>query len=71
MPTDLHSRVQAFASRLRFPKLFGITLAILIVDVLIPDLIPFVDEILLALVTALLGSWKRGRSRPASGDDGP
>ena len=60
----IQSRVQEFASRLRFPKLFGITLAILIVDILIPDLIPFVDEILLALVTALLGSWKRRRNTP-------
>lgn len=64
MKSSIHSRVQEFASRLRFPKLFGITLAILVVDVLIPDLIPFVDEILLALVTALLGSWKRRRTTP-------
>jgi hypothetical protein len=61
---SIHSKVQEFASRLRFPKLFGITLAIFVLDVLIPDLIPFVDEILLALVTALLGSWKRRRTPP-------
>ena len=64
MKSGIHSRVEEFASRLRFPKLFGITLAVLIVDVLVPDLIPFVDEILLALVTALLGSWKRRRETP-------
>jgi hypothetical protein len=64
MNSSLHSRIQEFASRLRFPKLFGITLVILVVDVLVPDLIPFVDEILLALVTALLGSWKRRRTPP-------
>jgi hypothetical protein len=64
MNSSIHSRVQEFASRLRFPRLFGITLAILIVDLLVPDLIPFVDEILLALVTALLGSWKRRRTPP-------
>ena len=64
MNSRIHSRIQEFASRLRFPKLFGITLAIFVVDVLIPDLIPFVDEILLALVTALLGSWKRRRTPP-------
>jgi hypothetical protein len=62
---SIHARVQEFASRLRFPKLFAITLAIFIIDVLVPDLIPFVDEILLALVTALLGSWKRRREPPA------
>ena len=58
------SRIQEFASRLRFPRLFGITLAVFVVDLLVPDLIPFVDEILLALVTALLGSWKRTRTPP-------
>jgi hypothetical protein len=60
----IQSRVQVFASRLRFPKLFAITLTILVIDVLLPDVIPFVDEILLALVTALLGSWKRSRTKP-------
>lgn len=67
MGTRIQSRIQEFASRLRFPKLFAITLAILIFDVLIPDLIPFVDEILLALFTALLGSWKRRRDKPSDG----
>jgi hypothetical protein len=61
---SLNSRIQEFASRLRFPKLFAITLAIFVFDVLVPDLIPFVDEILLALFTALLGSWKRRRTDP-------
>jgi Family of unknown function (DUF6116) len=68
MKSSIHSRVQEFASRLRFPKLFGITLAILVVDLLVPDLIPFVDEILLALVTALLGSWKRRRTTAKKGN---
>ncbi len=61
---NIHARVHEFASRLRFPKLFGITLALFVFDLLIPDLIPFVDEILLALVTALLGSLKRRRTPP-------
>ncbi|HXV14181.1 MAG TPA: DUF6116 family protein [Candidatus Krumholzibacteria bacterium] len=64
MSIGIQSRVQEFASRLRFPRLFGITLAVLVVDLLVPDLIPFVDEILLALATALLGSWKRRRTPP-------
>ena len=64
MKSGIGSTVQEFASRLRFPRLFMITLVILIVDVLVPDLIPFVDEILLALFTALLGSWKRRRTDP-------
>ena len=64
MNGGIRSRVQRFASQLRFPKLFAITLGVFVFDLLIPDLIPFVDEILLALVTALLGSLKRRRTRP-------
>ena len=47
-----------FASRLKFPQLFAFAAALFFVDLLIPDLIPFFDEILLGLVTLLLGSLK-------------
>jgi len=50
---------------LRFPQLFVLTFALFILDVLIPDLIPFIDEILLALASLLLASWKK--TPPASG----
>lgn len=51
-----------YASRLRFPTLFAVTAALLLVDLLVPDFIPFVDEIVLALVTILLGTWQKQRS---------
>ena len=44
---------------LRFPQLFVLVATVLVVDLLIPDLIPFADEILLGLLTVLLGSLKR------------
>lgn len=47
------------AAQLRFPKLFALTAALFLVDLVVPDLIPFADELLLALATALLGSWRR------------
>jgi hypothetical protein len=47
---------------LRFPGLFLILALLTLVDLLIPDFIPFVDEIGLALVTMLLGSWKNRRA---------
>jgi hypothetical protein len=59
--------VARFASRLRFPWLFGITAALLVIDLLVPDAIPFVDELVLALGTLLLGSLRRRGS--GSGDD--
>lgn len=50
--------VGALAGRLRFPNLFFLTAALFVLDVLIPDFIPFVDEILLALFTVMFGMWK-------------
>lgn len=56
-----------FGSRLRFPHLFLLIAAIFILDLLIPDVIPMADEILLGLLTLLLGAWKRRgeEARPA------
>jgi hypothetical protein len=48
-----------FASRLRFPTLFKITVALLLLSWLWPfDPIPFIDEIATALATLVLASWK-------------
>jgi len=47
---------------LRFPTLFLILGFLTLLDVFIPDFIPFVDEIGLALLTLLFGMWKHRRS---------
>lgn len=49
----------AFAARLRFPQLFLLTGAVFALDLLIPDFIPFADEILLGLLTAMFGSIRK------------
>ena len=54
--------IQDFLSRLRFPYLFLLTAGVFFLDVLVPDLVPFVDEILLGLGTLLLSRLKRNRS---------
>jgi hypothetical protein len=52
-------------ARLRFPTLTAITAALFLVDLIVPDVIPFADELLLGLATALLASWrKRGSAEP-------
>lgn len=48
-----------FLSRLRFPQLFVLTVVVFLVDLAVPDVIPFVDEILLALGSLVLGSLKK------------
>lgn len=51
-----------FARGLRFPVLFGLTAAVFLVDLVVPDMIPFVDEILLGLATLVLAGWRERKS---------
>lgn len=60
--------VTRFAAGLRYPTLFGLVAALFVIDLLVPDIIPFIDEILLALGTLLLGSLRKRRARPAESD---
>jgi len=59
MTKTIRDRLIRYASRLRFPKLLALTVALFLADLLIPDLIPFVDEILLGLVATMLAMLKR------------
>jgi len=54
----LLNRLMRFAAGLRFPKLLAITAALFILDLIIPDMVPFADEILLGLLSLLLASLK-------------
>ena len=58
-----------FLGRLRFPQLFVLFLVLLGLDLVVPDLIPFADELGLALITLLLGAWKGRKSPPAVAPD--
>jgi hypothetical protein len=53
-----------FIGRLRFPQLFFIAAILLGVDLVVPDVIPFLDEALLALVTAMLAMLRRRDPQP-------
>ncbi len=61
--------VSRFAAKLRFPHLFLVTAGLFVLDLAIPDMIPFADELLLGLGTLLLGSL-RGK-RPGAKDPAP
>ena len=52
-------RLTRYASSLRFPKLLAITAALFVLDLIFPDMIPFVDEILLGLVSLLFASLRK------------
>jgi hypothetical protein len=53
--------VSRFAARLRYPQLFMMTAGLFALDLAIPDLIPFADELLLGLGTLLLAGLKKRR----------
>lgn len=59
--------VARYASRLRFPYLFLATAILFVGDFVVPDLVPFADEILLGLLTALFGTWRRRRVTDSKG----
>jgi len=58
MANPLLSPFMRFLSRLSYPRLFALTAALFAVDLVVPDIIPFVDELLLGLGTLLLANWK-------------
>lgn len=65
MPNPLLAPLLRFLGRLSHPRLFALTAALFAVDLLVPDFVPFADELLLGLGTLLLGNWKRrGRADP-------
>lgn len=48
---------------MRFPTLFLVVGGLFVLDLVVPDLIPFYDEILMAMLTVLIASIrKRGRT---------
>lgn len=50
--------VLGWARRLRYPALFKLTAGLFLVTLVVPDPIPFVDELLLGMGTLLLANWK-------------
>ncbi len=57
--TPIVAFLMRYAQRLRFPTLFVIAASLFLVDLVVPDVIPFGDEILLGLGTTLLATLKK------------
>lgn len=60
----LTKRLSRYFESLRFPWLMLLAGGLFVVNVFVPDVLPFVDEILLALVAILLGRIKRKPRAP-------
>jgi hypothetical protein len=55
-----------YLGRLRFPYLLPLAALLLLVNLVLPDPIPLVDEVLLGIATLLLASWRK-REPPEAG----
>jgi hypothetical protein len=53
--------VGSLVGRLRYPWVFVLLGVLFAVDLVVPDPIPFIDEVILALLTFLVGSWRTRR----------
>jgi len=54
----IRSFLERYASGLRYPRLLLIILGLFILDVAVPDLIPFADEVLLGLIALVISRMK-------------
>jgi hypothetical protein len=59
------SRLSRYLESLRFPWLLLLASLLFVVNLFIPDALPFIDEILLAIVAIILGKLKR---KPENGE---
>jgi hypothetical protein len=57
--TGLVALLLRYFGNLRFPYLVAVTASLFVLDLLIPDMIPFADEILLGLLTLVLARMKK------------
>lgn len=62
MANPLVAPLLGFLGRLSFPRLFVIAATLWAIDMVIPDFIPFIDELLLGIGTLLLASLRKRRA---------
>lgn len=67
-PNTLVTLFMTFANRLRFRQLFLLVLGLFVFDLLVPDMIPMVDEIILGLLALLLAGIKKGNNETVDGN---
>lgn len=65
--TGVLAVLRRFTAGLRYPQLFLLTAALFAVDLVVPDIIPLADELLLGMLTLLLARLKDRRG----GDEEP
>ena len=59
MSSGVVSLVLRYVQGLRAPQLFVLTAGLFLLDLIIPDIIPMADELLLGLAAMILASWRK------------
>lgn len=62
MANPLITPILGFLGRLSFPRLFVLAAALWALDMVVPDFIPFIDELLLGIGTLLLASFRKRKA---------
>lgn len=70
MAAPVRRIIQRSTTKLRYPWLLAITVALFGLDLVVPDVIPFVDEILLGLGAVILARLRVRRVTPSPHETG-
>jgi hypothetical protein len=70
MPNPVLAPLLRWFGKLSYPRLFLLTAILFVVNVVVLDPIPFVDELLLGLGTLLLANWKQRSAKAGTDIDG-
>ncbi len=63
-PQSLIERLRQFAGQLKSSTLLAIVTSLFVLDLVVPDALPFVDEIVLGVLTVLIARWQSRRNAP-------
>lgn len=66
-PTSIIELFLKRANQLKFRNLFFLVTGLFLIDLLLPDFIPFIDEIILGLMAIILANWKKERNQDKEG----
>lgn len=67
-PSSLIGLFLTYANQLKYKSLFFLVISLFIIDLLVPDFIPMIDEIILGLLTIILANWKKEKEQQESGN---
>ncbi len=69
MKNLLFGPLMKYLSGLRFPQLFLVAALFFVTDLIVPDFIPFIDELLLGLLALILGAFRKDRKSSAESEE--